>query len=382
MKRNFTLILLLLATNSLFAQITQNFDASFCSGINACWERFTVAETDCSARPSNEFAESICTAAGQNTTTPISGTGSLNGIFHFTNSNPGCGFTLYSDTIYSIAKGVDGNTVSFKIRFSQLAFPAGITFSVKVISGTYTSIHNYTPANQGTIFTINETIAGSGSGGPIMIVISTTGSFTVGSFHLVYDIDDFVTTGSLDLTNPCVLSIMPVKLNSFSAAFDNCTAVLNWKTSNEINASYFEIQRSTNGIDFLGIGRVNSENNSTGNNYKYVDNNPNDNINYYRLVMVDIDSRKALSNIIRVNGCKNSNITIYPNPVQDVLNISGVKAGNLIQVINSLGQIIITKTATQSTETLHVVELPKNIYTISIINNQTGQRNTHKFSKN
>lgn len=381
MKHVFTLFLSFLITSNLTAQVTQNFDGSFCSGITGCWERFVVAETDCTASPSNAVAESICTGIDQNTTTPISGTGSLNGIFHFTNSNPGCGFIAYSDTIYSVAKGVDGNAVSFKVRFSQLAFPAGITFAIKVISGSFTSIHNYTPANQGTIFTINETITGSGAGGPIMIVFYTTGTFTVGSFHLVYDIDDFVTTGSLDLTNPCVLSVLPIQLNSFSVNSDKCSAVLNWKTTSEINASHFEIERSSNGINFSSVGRLNSQNSSTGNNYQYVDNNTNDNINYYRLVMVDIDNRKAVSNILRLNGCKNTGIAIYPNPTQDVLNVSGIRVGSLIQVANSLGQIITSKTAIQSTETINVANFPPNIYTVSIINNQTGQRTTHRFSK-
>lgn len=382
MKKKFTLFFMLLAANSLFAQITENFDGSFCSGTTACWERFNVIETDCSNRPSNPFSVSICMAATKNTTTPISGIGSLNGALHFTNTNPGCGFLAYSDTIYSNASGVDGNTISFKIRFSQLSFPAGITFAVKVISGNYVAIHNYTPANQGTIFTINETITGSGGGGPIMIVPYTTGTFAAGSIHVVFDIDDFFTTASLDLTNACVMTLLPIKLNSFSASADNCTALLNWKTSNEINASHFEIERSNNGINFSNIGRVNTASNSTGSNYQYVDNNPNDNINYYRLVMVDNDSRKALSNVIRFNGCKNTNLTIWPNPTQDVLYISGVKAGNIIQVVNGLGQIIISKTATQNTTTLNVVDLPKNIYTVSIIDNKTAQRVTHKFSKN
>jgi hypothetical protein len=45
---------------------------------------------------------------------------------------------------------------------------------------------------------------------------------------------------------------------------------VNWTTANEINVSHFNIQRSSNGKDFINIGKVKA-NNKNYNEYSFTD---------------------------------------------------------------------------------------------------------------
>ena len=73
--------------------------------------------------------------------------------------------------------------------------------------------------------------------------------------------------------------------------------------------------------------------------------------------------------------------SIYPNPTSDFLTIeTGEKAGKLnIFVVNALGEIL-SQNNIEDGGTLFVEELPKGIYTISIISS-SGINRTEKFIK-
>lgn len=195
------------------------------------------------------------------------------------------------------------------------------------------------------------------------------------------NIDNMLFLDNMVIT-PVVCTVMPITLVDFSATRSTgCSARLNWKTASEINASHFEIQRSINGNQFVPVGIVNSNNNASGSSYQFTDPGAKEGITYYRLLMVDIDGHRKYSTIVNVSSCKNKAISIYPNPATDVINISSIKNGDLIQISNALGQVVITKTAVQNKETINTSNLPASIYDIAIINQQSGQRTTHIISK-
>ncbi len=84
--------------------------------------------------------------------------------------------------------------------------------------------------------------------------------------------------------------VLPIELKSFKASFENEAVKVEWVTSSEINNSYFTIERSANGIDFIEVGRENGSGNSTIDiSYSYIDANPDFSMPYYRLRQTDYD---------------------------------------------------------------------------------------------
>jgi hypothetical protein len=119
---------------------------------------------------------------------------------------------------------------------------------------------------------------------------------------------------------------VPVLLSQFQAALIGKSVLCKWQTEQEINSSHFEIERSTNGTDFTGIGRISAIGNTqTPSCYAFIDYNPHStqkSILYYRLKMVDLDGSFSYSSIEPVILKYEPSFTISPNPVSDHLTVS------------------------------------------------------------
>jgi hypothetical protein len=139
----------------------------------------------------------------------------------------------------------------------------------------------------------------------------------------------------MDLLNVPV----PVKFNGFTATKRDNTALLNWSVENEGPVtSHYEIERSTNGVSFSKIARVEPKNNgATSNAYNLTDLNltsvRTEGVIYYRIKQYDKDGQFVYSEIksVRLDG-KGFAISVYPNPVKDVatLTIDLVQDGDVI----------------------------------------------------
>ena len=110
---------------------------------------------------------------------------------------------------------------------------------------------------------------------------------------------------------------LPVELISFNGrSLEYGKTLLEWSTASELNNDYFEIQESSNGVDFEGIGQVNGKGTtSIVNNYSFTINNSEYGLKYYRLKQVDYDGAFEYSNIINIE-TTNSFIkwNLHPNP--------------------------------------------------------------------
>ncbi|MBS1669563.1 MAG: hypothetical protein JST58_19490 [Bacteroidetes bacterium] len=97
--------------------------------------------------------------------------------------------------------------------------------------------------------------------------------------------------------------VLPVKLLSFAGSFLDGKVVLDWKTSNQVDFSHFEIERSTDGGNFTTIVSEAAQNSlELENNYSYQDYQfPHVNSCFYRLKMVDLDGNFSYSPIVKVN---------------------------------------------------------------------------------
>ncbi|OFX23630.1 MAG: hypothetical protein A2033_15660 [Bacteroidetes bacterium GWA2_31_9] len=118
---------------------------------------------------------------------------------------------------------------------------------------------------------------------------------------------------------------LPISLIEFNCKLKSNIVELKWITTNEKNNNLFTIERSKDGIDFISINYTKGA--GTSNSiieYSEVDENPYSGISYYRLKQTDFDGNSTYSKIETINRNENSNIqiNIFPNPANDILNIS------------------------------------------------------------
>ncbi len=148
---------------------------------------------------------------------------------------------------------------------------------------------------------------------------------------------------------------LPVKFMSFDAVVKEKAVVLNWVTTNEINHSHFDVERSFEGTNFKKIGSVSVPVKITGdkNSYKHTDNDielQSRQYTYYRLKQIDIDGKSGYSKVImlRLNPKpgENMKVIVSPNPFSEKLTVSyeaaesGIASVNLM---NASGQILLSK---------------------------------------
>jgi hypothetical protein len=158
-------------------------------------------------------------------------------------------------------------------------------------------------------------------------------------------------TGALNSTATIGAVVLPLKWLSFNVVKQGNNGFLNWVVSNEDDNHHYELQRSTNGINFSNIANVNKSLN--GNTvYNYTDANittAGSSILYYRIKQVDINGRISFSDtrILRINAPANL-ISVFPNPVKDGFYVNAA-IGNSntkkvqLNLVNAAGQIICSK---------------------------------------
>ena len=141
---------------------------------------------------------------------------------------------------------------------------------------------------------------------------------------------------------------LPITLLNFEVENQlNTAALISWSTATEINNKLFNIERSLDGIHFQTIGSLQGKGNSTTlQNYQFIDKAPFMGQNYYRLQQVDFDEKTTYSDIKSTNFTTvASNITIFPNPVRESLqiNISNMKEETNIKVYDLFGSLLFEK---------------------------------------
>jgi hypothetical protein len=180
-----------------------------------------------------------------------------------------------------------------------------------------------------------------------------------------------VTTCSNRIAVP-VLCTLPVELLEFYAVSKGQNVNLYWSTASEKNNSYFEVERSADGIHFSAIGRVNGAMNSSEvNRYELDDTQPLQGINYYRLVQYDVDGASHYSKIIILNRTNSAEelFTVAPNPTADYFTVFFPTdyIHTTITIIDAVGKVVYTAKVPSATNSLQVGEsLAKGAYIIHV----------------
>ena len=134
---------------------------------------------------------------------------------------------------------------------------------------------------------------------------------------------------------------LPVTFTSITAVKNNNGNVVEWKVENELNIASYEIERSTDGINFTKVGAAAAG----GSNYNWFDAYPVSGDNFYRIKSIGNRGTAGFSRIVKVGAVKGrTGYTVYPNPSTDGsfgLQMSNLSAGlYTVKITNGNGQLI------------------------------------------
>ncbi|MBO7652976.1 MAG: T9SS type A sorting domain-containing protein, partial [Bacteroidales bacterium] len=173
-------------------------------------------------------------------------------------------------------------------------------------------------------------------------------------------------------------TLLPIELVSFTAQCDGRSSLVEWTTATEKNNDYFSLERSDDAINFTEIARVAGAGNSIEPiDYSYTDYGIHAGDNYYRLVQVDYDGTRTVSEIVVANCIEpevgEPDVQAYPNPFSSDLTVVLDNFGNraaTIEVYDMLGKLFYTNKVAapqNSYETvLNLSNLPPAAYTVRV----------------
>ncbi|MBS1647622.1 MAG: T9SS type A sorting domain-containing protein [Bacteroidetes bacterium] len=152
--------------------------------------------------------------------------------------------------------------------------------------------------------------------GDVYILLINGFTPTSSSFNM-----NFGGTAILGCTLPVIL---PVQLLNYKGELttDGYTE-LNWATAIEQNADYYLIEKSTDGLTYTELDKIKAVGNSTKtSNYTAYDKTPEKGLNYYKLTEFDKNGESTFLGYATVNNHNTAErFGLYPNPVQNVLNL-------------------------------------------------------------
>ncbi|HEY4288594.1 MAG TPA: choice-of-anchor J domain-containing protein [Puia sp.] len=158
----------------------------------------------------------------------------------------------------------------------------------------------------------------------------------------------------------------------FTAVKQGNKGLLQWTTTPDNMAKWFEVQKSLDGRLFLPIGLVAAKSsNSTDPTtvYSFVDQLPLPGTNYYRLKQIESIGKSTLSSTVSLNFTPPLNVTLLPNPAIGFTEVIVTHADGpyLIQILSSTGNIVkqVSGLPSNSVNTIFLGSL-RGIYTVKV----------------
>jgi hypothetical protein len=179
----------------------------------------------------------------------------------------------------------------------------------------------------------------------------TTSTFNnAGTYQLNITADKLTgcSQGSIQATVVVNNIITPVHFISIAAERINGRVNVSWRVENEADVVDYNVQASSNGIDFSDIGTVTYKHgNSAANTYSFDYSTDARNTLYFRIKQNDVDGNYMLSKIVSVSAIKDAISRISPNPSSGRFVLSQVSNSEQVAeiAVRSLeGKIVLRKT--------------------------------------
>lgn len=193
-------------------------------------------------------------------------------------------------------------------------------------------------------------------------------------------------SNTLPLTNFTSLTAaqenaLPVTLVDFQLRRAENITSLYWRTSEERNSDYFEIQQSQDAREWNVLGRLNAAKESTSKKEYYFDDAAGRyGTQYYRLKVVDADGTHAFSSVRSIQLTSDGLISVYPNPIVDKLLIGSDEALVSVKMTDLTGRSFLELSKPKSGQELSLKNYPAGTYLV-MVQTSSGRTQVIKIIK-
>jgi len=376
-----------------------------------------VYKSSFNSNASGEYVNSVGLAIGIPLSAVASlGTPTITGVGNFASLS----FTISDpdgyDKTLNVQSGGSSGTGNETLRiFSWVCLnttPSTMTWSAGTpfVGITITFNSSVTPALTGKIKLLDLSNALGGDDGNTLFVISTNAHGDVTHYSAPPGTETYFfaaggaggnnsqtgtyTTGDRFVQTDLLIAL-PVQLLNFSGYKNGSKNTLNWTVSSEINNRGFDVQRSTDGVNYSSIGFVNSQVGGYTNeeqHYSFDDANPSGKKQYYRLNQKDIDGNSKLSNVVMITRDKPTVLGIgglFPNPARTSVNViidAPQRDKITIVVTDMAGKTVIQQQANvdlgSNTVPVNVAKLSNGSYLVKLLcQSSECETSSAKFNK-
>ena len=322
----------------------------------------------------------------------INNYGNVNGIF----LNVAGTFNNYGDMLLNGLNVNSGELNNFNTTFGSIEVSGTVNINSgsditlqggMIVSGDF-NVNSGGDLNlDGAGVIIGGTLSAN-SAGSINGQGSTSGceGITYGSLNLnnsnafsggvdICDADDPNSTPVASGTSQCdCTTLLPVEFISYNTKsnYEQKAVEVIWSTTTEENSASFVIERSTDGYNFTPIGSVRAAGNSEeSHNYTFFDIAPYIGTSYYRIKQIDKDGKFVYTNVMvqnYVNSASNQEMVIEVSQQRLQLNFPTYIEKGQLEVINSIGQLVESKTLEVNAYTANLDVALNGIYILRFSN--------------
>jgi hypothetical protein len=316
-----------------------------------------------------------------------------NTMVTFTGGTAG-GFTIFGSGLLESGVSVSSGSITSSETTSSMAFSTNgdqiMAFTGSIASPTFIACVNFngswswtgtnsaeqTQTPPGLTAGTNCLVISDRDNGKIDCLLLPDPATVSDYNNSAYWINNDATRYTLPPTLGTCEFLLPLELISFSGYNVGAKNVLTWATENEINVDKFQIERSSDGVNFSAIGEINATNQGEhgGVVYQFIDDDQLFEDMYYRLNIIDADLSFTYSDIIAINKQFENAVSIFPNPVNQsaIVHCDGINTNTILRIYTSTGEFVCEpeiNTRGQNVITMNTNNLPHGLYLLQVFNN-------------
>jgi len=158
-------------------------------------------------------------------------------------------------------------------------------------------------------------------------------------------------------------SILPVRIETFTAQKQGNSVDLRWKAYSTGEGGEFEIQRS-NGNEYESIGKMTINDNEGSFSYSFKDAAPVKGKNYYRIQILEKNAAPKISSIVWVDMNSKGSYSLNPTMASSEVFITVPGPARLF-IFNTSG-VLVQRVQLQASQNINVSSLSKGLYHIQV----------------